>query len=45
MATGVGDWAIEMGDLFPDSQVLGNDLSPIQPDMVPPNVSFFIDDA
>ncbi|RDA91545.1 hypothetical protein CP533_4373 [Ophiocordyceps camponoti-saundersi (nom. inval.)] len=45
VATGVGDWAIEMGDLFPGSQVIGTDLSPIQPDIVPPNVSFFVDDA
>jgi ubiquinone/menaquinone biosynthesis C-methylase UbiE len=31
IATGVGDWAIQMGDLFPDSTVIGTDLSPIQP--------------
>lgn len=45
VATGVGDWAIEMGDLFPSSEVVGIDLSPIQPDMVPPNVKFYVDDA
>ncbi|KAL7796738.1 S-adenosyl-L-methionine-dependent methyltransferase [Trichoderma ceciliae] len=45
VATGVGDWAIEMGDLFPSSQVVGTDLSPIQPMMVPPNVSFYVEDS
>lgn len=45
VATGVGDWAIEMGDLFPSSEVVGTDLSPIQPDMVPPNVNFYVEDA
>ncbi|PTB65864.1 S-adenosyl-L-methionine-dependent methyltransferase [Trichoderma citrinoviride] len=45
VATGVGDWAIEMGDMFPTSEVIGTDLSPIQPDMVPPNVKFYVDDS
>ncbi|EHK21119.1 uncharacterized protein TRIVIDRAFT_59507 [Trichoderma virens Gv29-8] len=45
VATGVGDWAIEMGDLFPSSEVIGTDLSPIQPDMVPPNVNFYVEDS
>ncbi|KAH0566179.1 hypothetical protein GP486_000432 [Trichoglossum hirsutum] len=35
VGTGTGIWAIEMG----------NDLSPIQPDMVPPNVHFEVDDV
>ncbi|KAJ3544262.1 hypothetical protein NM208_g3142 [Fusarium decemcellulare] len=45
IATGVGDWAIEMGDLFPASTVIATDLSPIQPKEVPPNVHFYVDDA
>ncbi|KAM0262152.1 hypothetical protein ACHAQJ_001895 [Trichoderma viride] len=45
IATGVGDWAIEMGDEFPSSQIVGTDLSPIQPDMVPPNVNFYVEDS
>ncbi|KAL7939315.1 S-adenosyl-L-methionine-dependent methyltransferase [Trichoderma chlorosporum] len=45
VATGVGDWAIEMGDLFPKSEVIGTDLSPIQPDLVPPNVKFYVEDS
>lgn len=45
IATGLGDWAIQMGDLFPDSQVIGTDLSPIQPVDVPPNVNFYVEDS
>ncbi|RFU73919.1 tam domain-containingmethyltransferase [Trichoderma arundinaceum] len=45
VATGVGDWAIEMGDLFPSSEIIGTDLSPIQPEMVPPNVNFYVEDS
>ncbi|KAK0622813.1 S-adenosyl-L-methionine-dependent methyltransferase [Immersiella caudata] len=45
LATGTGRWAIEMGDEFPRSSVIGTDLSPIQPDLVPPNVRFYVDDA
>ncbi|KAI1816562.1 S-adenosyl-L-methionine-dependent methyltransferase [Poronia punctata] len=44
IATGIGLWAIEMGDRNPDTCVLGLDLSPIQPTSVPPNVTFQIDD-
>ncbi|KAI1343965.1 methyltransferase domain-containing protein [Xylariaceae sp. FL0016] len=42
---GTGNWAIEFANLHPDVQVLGTDLSPIQPDWVPANCSFFIDDC
>ena len=45
IGTGTGIWAMEMGDAFPQCQVLGNDLSPIQPRWVPPNVRFEVDDA
>jgi trans-aconitate methyltransferase len=34
-----------MGDEFPNAEVQGTDLSPIQPSSVPANVHFFIDDA
>jgi hypothetical protein len=34
-----------MGDKFPEAEVQATDLSPIQPDSVPPNVYFFVDDA
>ncbi|KAL1640686.1 hypothetical protein SLS58_006700 [Diplodia intermedia] len=42
--TGTGIWAIEVADKYPDAQVLGNDLSPVQPQWVPPNVKFEVDD-
>lgn len=45
IATGTGIWAIEMGDKFPEAQIIGTDLSPIQPAFVPPNVRFFVEDS
>ncbi|KAL0777742.1 hypothetical protein CaCOL14_005395 [Colletotrichum acutatum] len=44
IGTGTGLWAVEMGDVFENAEVLGIDLSPIQPEWVPPNVKFEIDD-
>ncbi|KAI3573573.1 S-adenosyl-L-methionine-dependent methyltransferase [Fusarium oxysporum f. sp. albedinis] len=40
-----GCWAIDMGDEFPEARIIGTDLSPIQANLVPPNVEFIIDDA
>lgn len=45
VGTGTGIWCIQMGDLYPEAEVLGNDLSPIQPAMVPQNVKFEVDDV
>ncbi|KAJ8111419.1 hypothetical protein ONZ43_g5624 [Nemania bipapillata] len=45
IATGIGLWAIEMGDRYPEANILGVDLSPIQPTSVPPNVTFQVDDV
>lgn len=45
IATGTGEWAIEIGDHFRQSQVTATDLSPIQPAEVPPNVTFFVEDS
>ncbi|KAK3378105.1 S-adenosyl-L-methionine-dependent methyltransferase [Podospora didyma] len=45
IGTGTGLWAVEMGDEFPSAQIIGTDLSPIQPAFVPPNVRFFVEDA
>ncbi|KAK1529805.1 methyltransferase domain-containing protein [Colletotrichum paranaense] len=45
VGTGTGIWSIEMGDLFPEAEIIGNDLSAIQPKWVPPNVKFEIDDV
>ncbi|KAF1995368.1 S-adenosyl-L-methionine-dependent methyltransferase [Amniculicola lignicola CBS 123094] len=44
VATGTGIWAIDMGDKYPSAEILGNDLSPTQPSLVPPNVKFEVDD-
>ncbi|KAF0315334.1 hypothetical protein GQ607_017442 [Colletotrichum asianum] len=45
IGTGTGIWAVEMGDCFPNAEIIGNDLSPIQTPWVPPNVKFEIDDV
>jgi len=45
VGTGTGIWAIDMGDAYPEAQVLATDLSPIQPSWVPPNVEFLIEDC
>jgi len=45
VGTGTGIWAIDFADEFPNTVVLGTDLSPIQPDMVPPNCIFEVDDV
>ncbi|KIW58038.1 hypothetical protein, variant [Exophiala xenobiotica] len=45
IGTGTGTWAMQIGDMFPAAQVIGNDLSPIQSQWVPPNVSFEVDDV
>ena len=45
IGTGTGIWALEFADQFPQCDVLGNDLSPVQPRWVPPNVHFEVDDV
>ncbi|PMD15765.1 S-adenosyl-L-methionine-dependent methyltransferase [Hyaloscypha hepaticicola] len=45
IGTGTGIWAIEFADRYPSANVIGTDLSPIQPDFVPKNCFFEIDDA
>ncbi|KAL1962611.1 hypothetical protein VTN77DRAFT_9325 [Rasamsonia byssochlamydoides] len=45
IGTGTGIWAIDMADAFPSAQVIGTDLSPIQPSWVPPNCKFYVDDV
>lgn len=34
-----------LGDLYPSAEVLGSDISAIQPNFVPPNVQFEVFDA
>ncbi|KAF8248379.1 S-adenosyl-L-methionine-dependent methyltransferase [Wilcoxina mikolae CBS 423.85] len=45
VGTGTGIWAIDMADKYPEAEVIGTDLSPIQPKWVPPNCRFEVDDA
>lgn len=45
VGTGTGIWAVEMADEFPAAIVHGTDISPIQPEWVPPNCQFYIDDV
>ena len=45
IGTGTGLWAIELGEEYPGATIVGNDLSPIQPPWVPPNVKFIVDDV
>jgi hypothetical protein len=42
--TGTGIWAMQFADKYPEAEVFGIDLSPIQPKFVPPNLTFIIDD-
>ncbi|KAF6836797.1 methyltransferase domain-containing protein [Colletotrichum musicola] len=44
VGTGTGIWCIDFGDEHPDADVLGFDLSATQPEFVPPNVRFEVDD-
>ncbi|KAF4125761.1 TAM domain methyltransferase [Geosmithia morbida] len=45
IGTGTGKWAIQMGDYFPETEIIATDLSPVQPEEVPPNVNFFVEDS
>ncbi|TDZ27220.1 Secondary metabolism regulator LAE1 [Colletotrichum spinosum] len=44
LGTGSGIWAIHFAEDHPEADVIGVDLSPTQPDFVPPNVKFEVDD-
>jgi trans-aconitate methyltransferase len=45
IGTGAGQWAVEFADSLPDTQVIGTDLSPIQPAWTPPNCTFLVENA
>lgn len=45
VGTGTGLWAIDAADTYPSAMVVATDLSPIQPQWVPPNLKFQIADA
>ncbi|CAG8981884.1 hypothetical protein HYALB_00013964 [Hymenoscyphus albidus] len=43
--TGTGIWAMEFAQKYPNCKVIGNDLSPIQPEFVTQNLEFEVDDV
>ncbi|KAK7914479.1 methyltransferase domain-containing protein [Apiospora marii] len=45
IATGSGIWVIDFAEAYPSAVVIGTDLSSIQPEYVPQNCEFLIDDA
>ncbi|KAK3399770.1 S-adenosyl-L-methionine-dependent methyltransferase [Sordaria brevicollis] len=45
IGTGTGMWAIDFADEFPHAEVIGTDITPIQPKWVPPNLKFELDDC
>ncbi|MBE3046645.1 class I SAM-dependent methyltransferase [Candidatus Bathyarchaeota archaeon] len=45
IGTGTGLWAIDFADEYPNCEVIGTDVSPIQPSWIPPNLKFEIDDC
>jgi SAM-dependent methyltransferase len=45
IGTGSGIWSIDFADQHPETEVIGTDLSPVQPSFVPPNLTFEIDDC
>jgi SAM-dependent methyltransferase len=45
VGTGTGIWATDFADQYPSAEVIGFDLSPIQPTWVAPNVRFEVNDA
>lgn len=45
IGTGIGEWAMAFSDKYPECEVIGTDISAIQPTSVPTNCFFEIDDA
>ena len=44
IGTGSGIWAMQTADAYPSAEVIGFDISPVQPAWVPPNLHFEVDD-
>ncbi|KAK2480280.1 hypothetical protein H9L39_09654 [Fusarium oxysporum f. sp. albedinis] len=45
IGTGTGIWALDFADEHPNVEVIGTDISPIQPAWVSPNLKFEIEDC
>ncbi|KAJ5769563.1 hypothetical protein N7520_004122 [Penicillium odoratum] len=43
LGTGTGIWALDIAEKFPQAHVIGNDISPIQPNWSLPNVEFIVE--
>ncbi|KFY08924.1 hypothetical protein V492_05788 [Pseudogymnoascus sp. VKM F-4246] len=44
LGCGTGIWCIDVADEYPSAEVIGVDIAPTQPDWVPPNCRFELDD-
>ncbi|KAK3903142.1 Trans-aconitate 2-methyltransferase [Staphylotrichum tortipilum] len=44
LGCGTGIWSIDVADMYPSADVLGVDIAPTQPEWVPPNCIFELDD-
>ncbi|CAG7557400.1 unnamed protein product [Fusarium equiseti] len=42
IGTGTGIWAIDFADQYPNANIIGTDLSPIQPSWTPPNLQLWL---
>lgn len=45
VGTGIGSWAIDVAEQYPEATVVGTDLSAIQPRWLPVNVRMYVDDC
>lgn len=45
LGTGIGSWAIDVADTYPNATVIAIDLAAIQPKFIPPNCHFQIGDV
>lgn len=45
IGTTSGLWAIDFADEYPNCEVIGTVISPVQPTWCPPNLQFEIDNA
>ena len=45
IGTGTGLWCVDFANTYPMAEIIGTDLSPIQPAWVPNNCKFEVDDA
>jgi len=45
IGTGSGIWAIDIADMYPSAHIVGTDIAASQPQCLPPNCEFEIEDA